>query len=436
MSTRHSFLSTTGLIRAPSVSSVAESVIPERQVRPGGTRPGHRRTQKLATSTEQKRPVNRAKAGIIPLGPAVIVGFAVLLSILFILAITCAFIPDEQEESLFARMLDDVAADTPGIVLIGEDVDVDVDEPALTIRWSIIACGGGFVLSGSEGTHGSANCGLPSMPLAIFVDGGLEAAASYDPGLLPYLNSTGRRNRIQNMFQFDDDHVLDVHLARMYPFDTYLLTSTLRAVSTSDNSSLPIQRLATITLTSSFVTTANDAPSFTSNADGSQAPSRDLVMRVVRPAEARGYALLLFATSWMLVHATVALVAFSWRVEGTEKILKHLASTLLVVLLIPQLRNAMPDAPGFDGVLIDSIGFFPQMLISSTSALMLIIMMVKRELETLDDIVVPVDGPRKEAPGPLSTGLLRMRRGSASVDISHMRSLSRSFAGYGRPAGG
>lgn len=57
------------------------------------------------------------------------------------------------------------------IVLLGDDVDVDVDEPALTVRWSIIGCGQTYVLSGSEGTHGSQNCGLPAMPLHILVDG-------------------------------------------------------------------------------------------------------------------------------------------------------------------------------------------------------------------------------------------------------------------------
>ena len=56
-------------------------------------------------------------------------------------------------------------------MLFGSDVDVDVDEPALTIRWSIIGCGNGFILEGSEGAYGSKNCGLPSMALEFYVDG-------------------------------------------------------------------------------------------------------------------------------------------------------------------------------------------------------------------------------------------------------------------------
>ena len=57
------------------------------------------------------------------------------------------------------------------LVFIGDSVDVDIDEPAVTIRWSILACGANFTLSGSEGTHGSTSCGVPEMALQIFVDG-------------------------------------------------------------------------------------------------------------------------------------------------------------------------------------------------------------------------------------------------------------------------
>ena len=56
------------------------------------------------------------------------------------------------------------------IVLVGENVDIDVDEPSITIRWSILGCGASFVLSGSEGVHGSSACGIPSLALNVFVD--------------------------------------------------------------------------------------------------------------------------------------------------------------------------------------------------------------------------------------------------------------------------
>ena len=55
-------------------------------------------------------------------------------------------------------------------MLIGESIDIDVDEPLITIRWSILACGPEYVLPESSGIHGSNNCGLPSLPVLIFVD--------------------------------------------------------------------------------------------------------------------------------------------------------------------------------------------------------------------------------------------------------------------------
>lgn len=56
------------------------------------------------------------------------------------------------------------------LVLLGENVDVDVDEPSLTVRWSILMCGQNNYLPGSSGVHGSPFCGLPNFPLNIFVD--------------------------------------------------------------------------------------------------------------------------------------------------------------------------------------------------------------------------------------------------------------------------
>ncbi|KAI8994141.1 hypothetical protein BD414DRAFT_436735 [Trametes punicea] len=432
MSVRHSFLSTAGLVRPPSLVYLQEGTAsPEHTKHIKHSAAGQDGRSSRATPRSGPVPTTgRAKAGIIPLSSAFIVGLAVLLSLLFIVSLSCAFISDEDERLAFASLLDDAAGNTPGIILIGNDVDVDIDEPALTIRWSIIACGQALVLPGSEGTHGSANCGLPAMSVAVHVDGGIEPAATYNPMLFPYVNGTGQRNSVHNMFQFDDDHVLDVREARLYPFDTYLLTSSLRAISTADNRSLPIQSLVTIKTTSSFVIAADDAYSFVGNSTGEEEPSRDLTLRVNRPAEARLYALLLFSASWMLAHATVALVVFSWHSNGAEKSLKTLACVFLIGLLIPQLRNAMPDAPGFDGEFVcsyprfvDAIGFFPQMLMSAASALMLIAIMIQKDLQAVQN------GPSEETRRPTDNGegasfRLKMRRGGASADISHIRDLS------------
>lgn len=159
------------------------------------------------------------------------------------------------------------------------------------------------------------------------------------------------------MFQFDADHVLDVHEARFYPFDTYLLTTSIRAVSTADNTTLPIQSLGTVSLTSNFETISTDVASFVAASNGSDStlPARDLNLRITRPAEARAYALLLFGSSWMLAHATMCLVVLGWRADRQEKVLQYLVVAFAITLLIPQMRNAMPDAPGFDGTSVRDV---------------------------------------------------------------------------------
>ena len=56
-------------------------------------------------------------------------------------------------------------------MLIAEDVDTDIDEPAVGLRWTIAGCGEGFVFAGSPPLHGTYACGVSSIPVRVFVDG-------------------------------------------------------------------------------------------------------------------------------------------------------------------------------------------------------------------------------------------------------------------------
>ncbi|KAF8627496.1 hypothetical protein AX17_006307 [Amanita inopinata Kibby_2008] len=306
----------------------------------------------------------------------------VLASLIFILSISFTFIGANVDELIFKNMLNDLARRSPGIVLFGENVDVDVDEPSITIRWSILSCGENQFLPGSAGIHGSDLCGLPSVPLHVFVDGSGKPAATYDPNEIPFDRDRGLRRSIQNLVQFDSDHVLDVHQARLYPFDTYMLSSTLRAVS-FDNRALPIQKLATIVDTSSFSIETIDIESYSTSPDRMQEPSRDFDMYIRRSNDARCFALILFTVNWLLAHITVGHVLLAKRHQETGPILKHLLSAGAILIAIPQIRNSMPDAPGLDGVLIDAIGFFPQMVISGTSVIVLLLILIAREYDTV-----------------------------------------------------
>ena len=239
------------------------------------------------------------------------------------------------------------------MVLIGESVDVDVDEPSITIRWSILACGDDFILPGSGGAHNVKACGLPDTPLNIFVDSDDTPTAVYDPSEIPFNRESGHRRSIQNLVQFDSDHVLDVHEARLYPFDTYLLTSSIRAtIPLPGNSSVvvPIRKLMTIDITSSFDITTRDMESYSTTTNGTQQESRDIDMVVKRPQEARFFTFVLFAVSWILTHVTMGHVFIARRLHTLSSLLPHLISSGAILITIPQLRQSMPDAPGLDGM--------------------------------------------------------------------------------------
>ncbi|EKM79193.1 hypothetical protein AGABI1DRAFT_120632 [Agaricus bisporus var. burnettii JB137-S8] len=319
---------------------------------------------------------------VVPLSGSTIVTLAIIASIFFVISVSLAFLGAHIEDPYYKDSLDKVAETSPGIVLFGESVDVDVDEPSITIRWSILACGQDFVLPESTGVHGSNVCGLPSSTLKIFVDNADEPAAIYDPSTIPVHKETGHRRSIQNLVQFDSDHVLDVHNARLYPFDSYFLTSTLRAVDFS-NTSVPIQKLTTVDIMSSFDIGTADVESFSNATDGTIHPSRDIDIHVGRPGSARFFALFLFAISWVLTHITVGHVILARRVSGMKPLFKHLISSGAILVLLPQLRNSMPDAPGLDGVLIDTIGYFPQMIITSIAVVILLLILAVREFDII-----------------------------------------------------
>lgn len=373
---------------------------------------------------EPEKPPLRGAGGVIPLGATFIVGIGIVISLFFIGALSFAFIGSE-DEPVFQKRLDTLAATSPGLVLIADNVDIDIDEPAVTLRWSVLACGSNFTLPGSEGTHGSSSCGIPNVPLHIYVDSAESPEFVYDPVQLPFTTNTGRRLGIQNIYQFDSDHVLDVHEARLYPFDTYRLTTTLRAVASATNESLPINRLLSITDTSSFIVVPTDSASYiTPAASTEKLPSYDLELFIARPGEARFFALMLFGVNWMLSHATVCFVAIAWKSEGSVSVLTYLALSLGVMLVIPGMRNVMPDAPGYDGVLIDQIGFFAQMLLSGISTITLLATLAVRELRRFEESR-PKEDFVKERPAPISKGLHRLRGSTTSIDL---RTLRRPFA--------
>ncbi|KAF9533122.1 hypothetical protein CPB83DRAFT_529765 [Crepidotus variabilis] len=335
-----------------------------------------------AVVLSQPNPIIIPSNFVAPVRGKTVVIFALLASLFFIASISFAFLGADIDEPYFLKALNTAAEQNPGLVLVGENVDVDVDEPSVGVRWSIIACGDDFVLPGSFGVHGSTVCGLPGSALDIYVDSDDDPTASYDPEAIPFDKESGHRRSIQNLVQFDSDHVLDVHEARLYPFDTYKLSSTIRAISKSTNKSVPISRIVAINIVSSFDIATSDLESYSSNENGTRSSySRDFDMNIARPPTARLFALLLFMISWILTHVTVGHVMLAKRLRGLKAMVPHLISSAAILIAIPQLRATMPDAPGFDGVLIDTIGYFPQMVIVAISTIILLLMIVVREFD-------------------------------------------------------
>lgn len=157
---------------------------------------------------------------------------------------------------------------------------------------------------------------------------------------------------IQNLVQFESDHVLDVHESHLYPFDTYIITSTLHAMD-SQNQSVPIQKLAVVDQTGNFLVATSDVASYRALPNGTQILSRDIDLRIKRPAQARAFTLILFSITWVLTHTTIGFVALAWYTEQTKiSLMTYLAFSFGILLVIPQLRDSMPDAPGYDGMLL------------------------------------------------------------------------------------
>ncbi|KAG1719243.1 uncharacterized protein EDB91DRAFT_1181790 [Suillus paluster] len=305
--------------------------------------------------------LHTGNGGIIPLQNITLLILAIIFSLLFIARFS---------------MLNDIATNDPGVVLLGENVDIDIDEPAITVTWSIIACGDNIELNESSGIHES-KCGLPSMYLQIYVDDSPEPAFLYDPTAIPFV----RKTRIENLVRFDSDYTLDVHEARLYPFDSYVLSSTLRVLDAS-NATVPIRKVSTIEQSTSFLVASSDMDSYETTSNGTQVAAHDFDLRVTRPGQVKMFTLLLFGINWMLSHVTIGHVLLARRLVDIRSMTKHLISAFAILLVIPQLRNSMPDSPGFDD---DYIGFFPQMIISASSVLIILLIIMLREYNEIEN---------------------------------------------------
>jgi hypothetical protein len=122
----------------------------------------------------------------------------------------------------------------------------------------------------------------------------------------------------------------------------------LRAV-TFDNKTVPIQRLTTIDITSSFDIETHDTQTYLNGIVDETHLSRAMSLRVSRPGVLRGVTMSLFALGWVMTHVTIGLVFLVRRSHNAKRNYKLLIFAGAKLVAIPQLRQTMPDAPGLDG---------------------------------------------------------------------------------------
>ncbi|KAH6912706.1 hypothetical protein BKA70DRAFT_772704 [Coprinopsis sp. MPI-PUGE-AT-0042] len=306
-----------------------------------------------------------------------VIALSTLASLIFIFTIAIVLVGRTAESlSYLTSALGDAARFSPGIVLVGDEVNVDIDERSVAIRWSLLACGNSFVLLGSKGMLGAATCGLPASPFDVFADSDMEPSIKYDPKSVPFDDATGRRKRPEAAFQFKTSHLLDTHEARQYPFDTYHLGMELRA--SNANTSLPISRVFIVDVARNFHVESRDLRSYL-DVDGFKFATQHVDVTFKRPASTRLFTLLLFMIGWLLAHINVGQVIMARKSTGTQSLVICLAISGGTIMVVPQLRNSMPGAPGSDNILIDCIGFFPQMAVTGLCLVALLLLLAVRE---------------------------------------------------------
>lgn len=154
---------------------------------------------------------------------------------------------------------------------------------------------------------------------------------------------------IQQLSQFETEHVLDVNKADLYPFDTFSVLSTFTAMTPS-NETTSIRRIFSVDEAMAFTAEISDLDSYRTGADGSKIPARDFDMKIRRPTDVKIITIILFSLCWMLSHFTIGQVILCRRTKEAKAVIRHLFFAITILFIIPQIRNSMPDAPDFDGV--------------------------------------------------------------------------------------
>ena len=117
--------------------------------------------------------------------------------------------------------------------------------------------------------------------------------------------------------------------------------------ASNTNTSEPISRVLVVDTAYNFNVDSADIRTYL-DSDGFKLPTQHVNLTFKRPATTRVFTLLLFLLAWLLTHISVGQVIIARRSTGTQALVMRLAVTGGIIMVIPQLRNSMPNAPTLD----------------------------------------------------------------------------------------
>jgi len=306
---------------------------------------------------------------------------AVIIAILMILLFVVSLREKNQAQSVI-----DGAAGQSGIIFLGHIYMIDVVNKTINISWLIIGCGLGFMVPNWDLYYGSAYCGQLAIPIDVFIDGSTTATVSYSPNNTPKLYGTVPFY-LQKLNEFQTTQLLNIEGAFVgsgsrrsiffdaeysFPWETYNLATTFVAVNHKNNTVLPILRVAPVDSANDFSPAFLDWPSTIPFNGTAEATSRSMYLFLKRTPLAKAFSVTIFAVNWLLTGLVVfvTVVAFQRSKERMPDALLLLPVT--VILIVPSLCALMAGSPAF-GILLDTLGLFPQMIIVSLCSFLLLL---------------------------------------------------------------
>lgn len=262
-----------------------------------------------------------------------------------------------------------------GVSLIGHVYNIDIPSRTVQISWLIIGCGA-MQMPGTT-TYDVASCGRLNVAADFFIDGATTPNGSYDPTANPKrADSTQEPLYVQAINEFQTTHLIEISswngLDQQYgyPFDTYYLGSSVTARRSDTNESLPILTYHPVDSTNNFAPyVLEDTDTFT-EPNGTAVHNRYMRMEFSRTSFTQFFVMSLFIVNWSLT-AIVLYITLSAN-EGNDVGESILLLPLSVIVTIPGLRALWVGAPAF-GLLLDSAGFFLQMVIVAICSIFLVV---------------------------------------------------------------